>query len=47
MNRKNLRKNAPRSKCGYLTAKEQKIVEWYESKRLEAKQRKLALNDVK
>ncbi|MGJ7921987.1 hypothetical protein [Neobacillus sp. LXY-4] len=43
MNRKNMRKNAPRAKMGYLTAKERKIVEWYESKRLEAKQGKLDL----
>jgi hypothetical protein len=41
MNRKNLRKNAPRVKMGYLTAKERKIIEWYESKRLEAAQAKL------
>jgi len=44
MNKKNMRKTAPRAKVGYLTAKERKIVEWYESKRLEEKQRGLALN---
>jgi hypothetical protein len=47
MNRKNMRKTAPRSKDGYLTAKERKIVEWYESKRVEAKLRELELNAVK
>jgi hypothetical protein len=45
MNRKNMRKNAPRTKCMYLTAKERKIVEWYESKRVEAKQRDVVIND--
>ncbi|WP_318507035.1 hypothetical protein [Bacillus sp. T3] len=44
MNKKNMRKTAPRAKVGYLTAKERKIVEWYESKRLEEKQRGLTLN---
>lgn len=47
MNKKNMRKNAPKAKIGYLTAKERKIVEWYESKRLEAKLRDLELNAVK
>ncbi|MED1204701.1 hypothetical protein [Heyndrickxia acidicola] len=45
MNRKNMRKNAPRTKCTYLTAKERKIVEWYESKRVEAKQRDMAIHE--
>jgi hypothetical protein len=44
MNRKNMRKTAPRTKQGYLTAKERKIVEWYESKRLEAKQKEFSLH---
>ena len=47
MNKKNMRKNAPRAKVGYLTAKERKIVEWYESKRIEEKLRDLGINDVK
>lgn len=47
MNKKNFRKNAPRGKVGYLTAKERKIVEWYEKKRLEAKQVNLELNPAK
>jgi hypothetical protein len=47
MNRKNMRKTAPRSKDGYLTAKERKIVEWYESKRIQVKLRELELNAVK
>jgi hypothetical protein len=41
-----MRKNAiTRTKCTYLTAKERKIVEWYESKRVEAKQRDIVIND--
>ncbi|MDQ0974655.1 hypothetical protein QFZ31_004533 [Neobacillus niacini] len=47
MNRKNMRKTAPRSKDGYLTAKERKIVEWYESKRIQVKLRELELNAAK
>ncbi|WP_180960302.1 hypothetical protein [Neobacillus cucumis] len=47
MNKRNMRKNAPRVKSGYLTAKERKIVEWYESKRLEAKLREFEPNAVK
>jgi hypothetical protein len=47
MNRKNMRKTAPRSKDGYLITKERKILEWYESKRIEAKLRELELNGVK
>lgn len=37
MNKKNKRKNAPRAYQGYLTAKERKIVEWYEQKRIASK----------
>ncbi|WP_160725055.1 hypothetical protein [Bacillus sp. USDA818B3_A] len=37
MNKSNMRKNALSIKSCYLTAKERKIVEWYESKRLQAK----------
>ncbi|MGG1678241.1 hypothetical protein ACIFOT_21250 [Neobacillus sp. NRS-1170] len=47
MNKKNMRKNSPRSKCGYLTAKERKIVEWYECRRLEAKQKDLRIHAIK
>lgn len=37
MNKKNKRKNSRRAYQGYLTAKERKIVEWYEQKRIEGK----------
>lgn len=44
MKKKNMRKNAPKAKTGYLTAKERKIVEWYESKRRETKLSNLQIN---
>ncbi|WP_332628443.1 hypothetical protein [Halalkalibacter flavus] len=33
MNKKNMRKNSRRVCYGYLTAKERKIVKWYEQQR--------------
>lgn len=47
MNKKNKRKNAPKMYYGYLTAKEQKIVNWYESQREAAKQRELVMHNGK
>ncbi|MCM3789405.1 hypothetical protein M3221_13445 [Domibacillus indicus] len=35
MNKRNMRKNAPKVNMGYLTSKQRKAVEWYEQKRNE------------
>lgn len=43
MNKKNKRKNSPRVYQGYLTAKERKIVEWLEQKRIQSKLKDLAV----
>lgn len=37
MNKRNMRKNAPKVYMGYLTSKQRKAVKWYEQQRKESK----------